>query len=193
MKRLSSAVIPTPWGEFNVISYADEDSDKMPHMAFAHPDLDLDNPTVVRVHSECFTGDVLGSLRCDCGAQLHKALELIAEKHGVLLYLRQEGRGIGLTNKLRAYNLQDQGMDTVSANHQLGFHADERTYEIATFILNDLKVAEVRLLTNNPLKVESLRNDGITIVERIPIQIEPSKENAQYLRTKKDLMGHLLD
>ena len=165
----------------------------MPHLVIAHPEVDLTNIPLVRVHSECLTGDLLGSKRCDCGEQLKLALQLVRDEKGILLYLRQEGRGIGLTNKLKAYNLQDQGLNTIDANHQLGFEADTRTYDIATFMLNDLGVRKIRLLTNNPLKVESLINSGIEIAERVPIQIEPGKDNKRYLKTKKDLMGHILD
>ncbi len=193
MKQLASAMIPTPWGEFNVSTYADSEDDRMPHMAIAHPDLEDTEVPLVRVHSECFTGDVLSSRRCDCGEQLNRAIRLINEQKGVLIYLRQEGRGIGLTNKLKAYNLQDQGVNTVEANHQLGFEADERTYDIAKLILQDLGISKIRLLTNNPDKVESLKQSGIEIVERIPIQIEPHADNEHYLQTKKDIMGHLLD
>jgi 3,4-dihydroxy 2-butanone 4-phosphate synthase/GTP cyclohydrolase II len=135
----------------------------------------------------------LGSSRCDCGEQLHRALELIQSTKGVLLYLRQEGRGIGLINKLHAYNLQDDGLNTVDANHQLGFEADERTYEIAAWILKDLGITKLRLLTNNPRKMSSLSDAGIDIIERIPLKIEPSDDNRRYLRTKKDVLGHLLD
>ena len=193
MKKLASAMIPSASGDFRVTSYCMSDDDRMPHLAIAHPDVNLDKSPLVRVHSECFTGDVLGSKRCDCGEQLQLALQLVREEKGILLYLRQEGRGIGLTNKLKAYNLQDKGLNTIDANHQLGFEADERTYDIATFILNDLGVRKIRLLTNNPLKVESLKNGGIEIEERVSIQIEPGKENKKYLKTKKDLMGHILD
>jgi len=193
MKKLASAMIPSSSGDFRVTSYCESDDDRMPHLAIAHPDVNLKNSPLVRVHSECFTGDVLGSKRCDCGEQLQRALQLVREEKGILLYLRQEGRGIGLTNKLKAYNLQDKGLNTIDANHQLGFEADERTYDIATFMLNDLGVRKLRLLTNNPLKVESLKNGGIEITERVSIQIEPGKDNKKYLKTKKDLMGHLLD
>ncbi len=193
MKRQVSAHLPSTWGEFRVHAYADHSDEPLPHLALVHPDY-LGNPTpLVRVHSECLTGDLLGSMRCDCGEQLHRALEMIQAEKGVLLYLRQEGRGIGLINKLRAYNLQDDGLNTVDANHQLGFEADERTYEIAAFILKDLGITQIRLLTNNPQKISSLVSDGIEIVERLPIQITPSAGNARYLRTKKDIMGHLLD
>ena len=193
MNKLASAIIPTPLGDFRVSSYADSDDDRMPHLAFAHPEMDKTASPLVRVHSECFTGDVLGSMRCDCGEQLARALSLVEKEKGVLLYLRQEGRGIGLTNKLKAYNLQDQGFNTIDANHQLGFDADERTYDIASLILKDLGVSSIRLLTNNPDKVESLVQGGIEVVERRPIQIEPNAQNASYLKTKRDLMGHILD
>ena len=193
MKKQVSAHIPSSWGEFIVHAYADSPDDQLPHLAIVHPDAHLIETPLVRVHSECLTGDLLGSGRCDCGDQLHQALELIQEHKGILLYLRQEGRGIGLINKLHAYNLQDGGLNTVDANHQLGFEADERTYEIAAFILRDLGVSKIRLLTNNPLKVSSLREDGIAVTKRVPLQIEPSEGNAYYLRTKKDILGHLLD
>jgi 3,4-dihydroxy 2-butanone 4-phosphate synthase / GTP cyclohydrolase II len=193
MKKLASAMIPSLSGDFHVTSYAGSDDDRMPHLAIAHPEVKFEGVPLVRVHSECFTGDVLGSKRCDCGEQLKRALKLIHEEKGILLYLRQEGRGIGLTNKLKAYNLQDKGLNTIDANHQLGFEADERTYDIATHILHDLGVHKIRLLTNNPLKVESLKNGGIEIVERVSIQIQPTADNKAYLKTKKDLMGHILD
>lgn len=193
MKKQVSAHIPTSWGDFRVIAYADKPSEPLPHLAIVHPEyLDSSIP-LVRVHSECLTGDLLGSTRCDCGEQLHRSLDMIYRQKGVLLYLRQEGRGIGLINKLRAYNLQDDGLNTVDANHQLGFEADERTYETAALILKDLGITRIRLLTNNPRKIASLRQDGIEIVERIAIQIEPSVDNSRYLRTKKDILGHLLD
>lgn len=193
MKRQVSARIPSSWGDVIVHAYADNPDEHQPHLAIVHPDYLTQVAPIVRVHSECLTGDLLGSARCDCGDQLHRALELIQEHHGILLYLRQEGRGIGLINKLHAYNLQDEGLNTVDANHQLGFDADERTYEIAAWILKDLGVSQIRLLTNNPLKLSSLRKDGIDVLERIPLQITPSKDNRRYLRTKKDILGHLLD
>ncbi len=193
MKKLASAIIPTPHGEFRVTSYANHEDDRMPHLAIAHPKMDPKSKPLVRVHSECFTGDLLGSKRCDCGEQLERALALMQKEKGVLLYLRQEGRGIGLTNKLKAYNLQDQGFNTIDANHQLGFDADERTYDIASFMLKDLGVEAIRLLTNNPDKVESLVKGGIEVSERRPIKIEPNEQNASYLNTKRDLMGHILD
>ncbi len=193
MKKLASALIPTTTGDFRVTSYSESDDDRMPHLVIMHPNVNFDDTPLVRVHSECFTGDLLGSKRCDCGEQLHRALELVNKEKGILLYLRQEGRGIGLTNKLKAYNLQDNGLNTIDANHQLGFDADARTYDIATYILNDLGVRKIRLLTNNPRKVESLKKGGIEIIERVSIQIVPTKDNKDYLKTKKDLMGHFLD
>ncbi len=193
MKKLASALIPSATGDFRVTSYSESDDDRMPHLVIMHPNVNFDDTPLVRVHSECFTGDLLGSKRCDCGEQLHRALELVNKEKGILLYLRQEGRGIGLTNKLKAYNLQDNGLNTIDANHQLGFDADARTYDIATYILNDLGVRKIRLLTNNPRKVESLKKGGIEIIERVSIQIMPTKDNKDYLKTKKDLMGHFLD
>jgi len=193
MKKLASALIPSATGDFRVTSYSESDDDRMPHLVIMHPNVNFDDTPLVRVHSECFTGDLLGSKRCDCGEQLHRALELVHKEKGILLYLRQEGRGIGLTNKLKAYNLQDNGLNTIDANHQLGFDADARTYDIATYILNDLGVRKIRLLTNNPRKVESLKKGGIEIIERVSIQIMPTKDNKDYLKTKKDLMGHFLD
>ena len=145
----------------------------------------------VRVHSECMTGDVFGSARCDCGEQLHVALDQFGANGGLLIYLRQEGRGIGLVNKMKAYNLQDEGMDTIKANYALGFHADERDYAPAIEILKELGVKKIRLFTNNPEKVDSFANSGIEVLERMPIEIAPSSESEGYLRTKKTDMGHL--
>lgn len=193
MKKQVSAKVPLAFGEFMFVAYADDSEDEMPHLALIHPQCDMSAPVMLRVHSECLTGDLFGSKKCDCGDQLYQAVKLINQHRGVLIYLRQEGRGIGLINKLKAYNLQEQGLNTIDANHQLGFNADERSYKIATMILNDLGIGKVRILTNNPLKVESLQNDGIQIVERIPLQSAPHEKNQKYLKTKKDLMGHLFD
>lgn len=193
MKKQVSAAIPSKWGPFKVTAYADDPSDQMPHVVYCHKEADLSAPVYVRIHSECLTGDLLGSNRCDCGQQLEKSMDILSEKKGVLIYLRQEGRGIGLINKLKAYNLQDQGFDTVTANHQLGFEADERSYEIAHDILLDLGIREIYLLTNNPLKVSSLNRNGVRVVKRVPLKIKPIKENKAYLKTKKDTMGHYLD
>ncbi len=193
MQKQVHSSIPTASGLWYIDAYADDESEPMPHLAIYPPGLDTDSVVVVRVHSECFTGDVLGSKRCDCGAQLEKSLEVITREKGVLIYLRQEGRGIGLINKLKAYNLQDEGFNTIDANHQLGFETDEREYHVATYMLKDLGIKKIRLLTNNPEKVESLVRDGIVIADRIPLMIEPNEDNEAYLRVKRDLMGHFLE
>lgn len=192
MQRQVQAFLPTDWGNFNIIAYATSPDDLTPHVALVHEKMDTAHPVLVRIHSECMTGDVFHSRRCDCGEQLGKALELAAEQGGVVIYLRQEGRGIGLINKLKAYNLQDKGFDTASANTHLGFEVDARQYDLAVEILKDLGVHQIRLLTNNPLKIEAIEHSDISIVDREPLIIEPKAENAAYLRTKKELMGHLL-
>ena len=193
MQKQVHSSIPTAFGQWCIDAYSDTDADLMPHLAIYPPELNPEEIVVVRVHSECLTGDLLHSRRCDCGPQLIKSFEVISREKGILIYLRQEGRGIGLINKLKAYNLQDKGLNTIDANHQLGFETDERTYEIASLILKDLGVRRIRLLTNNPEKVSSLVAQGIEIVDRLPILIEPSIENEAYLQVKRDVMGHLLD
>ncbi|HHD72855.1 MAG TPA: GTP cyclohydrolase II [Epsilonproteobacteria bacterium] len=179
------ATLPTKYGTFKIQAFKEDEKE---HLAL-FTDLLSDTP-IVRVHSECLTGDALGSIKCDCGEQLHFALELIAQKGGMLIYHRQEGRNIGLLNKVNAYALQDQGYNTVEANHQLGFSADERTYEIVEFILRHYDIKRLRLLTNNPRKIESL--GSIEIVERLPIQIKANPYNEKYLKTKKEELGHFL-
>jgi len=181
-----TAILPTKYGTFNIQAFKDEMNKE--HLAIFTDDLS-DTP-IVRVHSECLTGDALGSVKCDCGEQLHFAQELIAKEGGMIIYHRQEGRNIGLLNKVNAYALQDKGFDTVEANHQLGFKADERTYEVVEFILKYLGIKKLRLLTNNPRKIESLGD--IKIIERLPIKIESNPHNEGYLKVKKDQMGHLL-
>jgi 3,4-dihydroxy 2-butanone 4-phosphate synthase/GTP cyclohydrolase II len=193
VRQLACARIPTDYGEFQLCLYGNDKDDKE-HLALVMGDVRNKENILVRVHSECFTGDVLGSRRCDCGDQLHGAMRMIGEaKQGVIVYLRQEGRGIGLLDKLRAYNLQDEGYDTVEANLLLGHQADEREYDIAAAILDDLGVCAIRLLTNNPEKVESLRSLGVDVIERAPIQAPVHPENAFYLATKAHRMKHLLD
>lgn len=196
LRFIAEAKLPTPFAEFTARAYRCP-VDGKEHMALTLGDLTSKDPVLpaplVRVHSECLTGDALFSLRCDCGFQLHAALEQIArEGRGVLLYLRQEGRGIGLGNKIRAYALQDKGADTVEANHQLGFPADARDYGVAVALLRKLGLKRVRLMTNNPEKLDALRRDGVDIVERVAVERGRNPHNASYLDTKAMKMGHLL-
>ena len=192
VRRASQAPLPTQYGKFTAVAY-ENDIDKNQHVALVMGSWKPGEPVLVRVHSKCLTGDVFGSARCDCGPQLHAALRQIARTgKGVLLYLDQEGRGIGLVNKLKAYNLQDQGLDTAEANVRLGFKPDLRDYGIGAQILRELGVGKMRLLTNNPKKIVGLEGYGLEVVERVPIETPPSKGNRAYLRTKRDKMGHLL-
>ncbi|GGB50736.1 bifunctional 3,4-dihydroxy-2-butanone-4-phosphate synthase/GTP cyclohydrolase II [Virgibacillus dakarensis] len=193
VKREVETVLPTEFGTFSVIGYSNDLDDKE-HIALVKGDIQSDIPTLTRIHSECLTGDVFGSYRCDCGSQLHEALAKINEAgRGVLIYMRQEGRGIGLMNKLRAYKLQDSGADTVEANEQLGFAPDLREYDLSAQILLDLGVKKVDLLTNNPAKITSLEPHGITVERRIPLQTPPRKENEKYMHTKFAKLSHLLE
>ena len=194
IERVADARIPTKYGEMNAVSYRSlVDTDE--HVALVKGNINSDAPVLVRVHSECLTGDVFGSLRCDCGEQMQMSIQMIGEEQGsgVFLYMRQEGRGIGIHNKLKAYNLQDQGLDTVDANVELGFAPDLRHYGVGAQILVDLGVRKIRLLTNNPKKVVGLESFGLDIVERIPILSNPNDENKNYLDTKRDRLGHILD
>jgi len=193
VERVAAPRLPTRFGEFRLIAFQSLLESKT-HLALVMGDLEPGEPVLVRVHSECLTGDVFSSLRCDCGRQLERAMEMIAEEgRGVIVYLRQEGRGIGLTNKLRAYELQDEGADTVVANERLGFRADQRDYGIGAQILNHLGARKLRVLSNNPVKFIALRGYGLEIVERVPLEIAPDSHSLKYLRTKKEKMGHLLD
>ncbi|PHM28677.1 riboflavin biosynthesis protein ribA/GTP-cyclohydrolase II [Xenorhabdus budapestensis] len=192
LKRVAEAKLPTPWGEFVMIGFEEIETGR-DHVALVYGDISGDNPVLSRIHSECLTGDALFSLRCDCGFQLEAALSQISkEGRGVLLYHRQEGRNIGLLNKIRAYALQDQGVDTVEANHQLGFAADERDFTLCSDMYKLLDVRAIRLLTNNPQKIEIMLGAGINIVERVPLVVGRNPNNAYYLDTKARLMGHLL-
>jgi 3,4-dihydroxy 2-butanone 4-phosphate synthase/GTP cyclohydrolase II len=189
--RLEQIKLPTDYGTFDLYLYSNTIDDKE-HMALVKGEIDAEIPTLVRVHSECLTGDVFGSRRCDCGGQLHTALRQIDEAgRGVLLYMRQEGRGIGLRAKLHAYKLQEQGYDTVEANERLGFKPDLRDYGIGAQILHDLGVRKIRLLTNNPRKVVGLEGHRLELVERVPIQLASNEHNDAYLRTKREKLGHL--
>ncbi len=192
--RVAEARLPTRYGEFTVYAYEEENTHvHAPHLALVYGSLEGDEPVLVRIHSECLTGDVFGSLRCDCGTQLEMAMRHIAAAgRGVLLYMRQEGRGIGLRHKLHAYALQDHGLDTVEANTCLGFPADLRDYAVCARMLADLGVSRVNLLTNNPLKITALREHGIEVVQRVPLVVKPSDENRLYLATKQHKLGHLM-
>jgi 3,4-dihydroxy 2-butanone 4-phosphate synthase/GTP cyclohydrolase II len=192
VRRAASAIIPTEYGEFQIIVY-ESDIDPQHHVAFVKGVIDPEKDVLVRVHSECLTSDVFGSLRCDCGSQIRQAMKIINDEGtGVILYMRQEGRGIGLINKIKAYALQDDGFDTVEANEVLGFKPDLRDYGIGAQILLDLGVRNMKLLTNNPKKIKGLEGFGLQIVERVPIEIPPNGRNSSYLKVKKDKLGHLL-
>ncbi|MBN2656888.1 MAG: GTP cyclohydrolase II [Spirochaetales bacterium] len=185
--------LPTDYGSFEMYHYASDLTEHMPHIALVHKEADLTGPVTVRLHSECLTGDIFGSLRCDCGNQLKQAFKIINEQKGVLLYMRQEGRGIGLVNKMKAYRLQEKGSDTVDANIELGFSPDERHYKDAALILKKLGIKEVELLTNNPLKVDGLIESGINVRKRIPLESFATPFSRHYLKTKKERMNHILE
>jgi 3,4-dihydroxy 2-butanone 4-phosphate synthase/GTP cyclohydrolase II len=194
VQKIEEIPLPTRYGEFRLIVFEDTIY-RENHIALVKGEIEGNDPTIVRVHSQCLTGDVFGSSRCDCGDQLHRAMEIIDKAgKGVILYIiNQEGRGIGLVNKIKAYAMQDKGLDTVEANEKLGFKPDQRDYGIGAQILVSLGVNKLRLITNNPRKFIGLAGYGLEIVDRIPIEIPPSKCNLQYLKTKKEKMGHILD
>lgn len=192
LRFAASSQLPTTWGNFTLHGFEDAET-QQEHIALTMGDVANGEPVLCRIHSECLTGDVLHSLRCDCGAQLNAAMQTIAaEGCGVLLYLRQEGRGIGLINKIRAYHLQDQGADTVEANRQLGFEADLRQYDMLRTMLQHLGINQLRLMTNNPRKLSALESAGVHVVERIPLQAGENPHNRQYLATKAGKLGHML-
>src|SRR5690606_17376121 len=190
IRREIQVDMPTEWGHFNLIAYEQKNSQEI-HMALVKGTWEKDEPILVRVHSSCVTGDIFGSCRCDCGSQLHAAMRMVDEEgKGIVLYMKQEGRGIGLINKLKAYKLQEQGLDTVEANLQLGFDMDERDYGIGAQILRDLGITKIRLITNNPKKRVGLMGYGLEIVDNVPIEIVPNPHNQRYLQTKRDKLGH---
>ena len=193
IKLYSQARVPTKYGDFDMLAFAQSDGDKMPHVAIVSPEMDISSPVMLRIHSECMTGDVFHSYKCDCGDQLDFSFKMIQEHHGIIIYLRQEGRGIGLIEKLKAYKLQEQGYDTVDANLMLGHQADQRDYGDAISILQQLNITEVDLLTNNPEKLNHLRKEGIQVRNRIPIVLPAHDASKGYFETKKNRMGHLYD
>ena len=192
VERVAVAALPTEWGEFRVAGYRSLVSDEE-FVALFKGEMRRDTPTLVRIHSQCLTGDVFGSTKCDCGAQLHQTMQMIEEEgQGAIVYQQQEGRGIGILNKIRAYALQDEGADTVEANEQLGLAVDLREYRQCAEILFDLGLCQVRVISNNPLKLRALEEAGLKIVERVSIQVEPTEKAVRYMRTKKEKLGHLL-
>jgi 3,4-dihydroxy 2-butanone 4-phosphate synthase/GTP cyclohydrolase II len=193
IKRQEEVDMPTSFGHFKLIAFEQVTTGET-HLALKKGDWEKDEPILVRVHSSCKTGDILGSLRCDCGNQLHEAMSMVEkEGKGLVLYMNQEGRGIGLLNKLKAYKLQEKGMDTVEANLALGFKMDHRDYGVGAQILRDLDVSKIKLISNNPQKRNSLKGYGLEIVDHVPIKVAPNKFNIKYLSTKRDKMGHDLD
>jgi len=193
INRQAEATIPTKWGEFSMIAYESGMSEYTPDLAIVHPDMDARKTVDVRIHSECLTGDLFHSQRCDCGDQLDAAMTHVAKSKGLVIYLRQEGRGIGIVNKLKAYNKQDEGMDTIEANIALGLEIDYRHYRNAIAILEELEITHINLLTNNPEKIEAFDNSSITITDRISLDIKSNYHNHSYLKTKRDSLGHILD
>jgi len=192
VERVADARLPTETGEFRIIGFRSLVSDEE-FVALVKGDLRADRPSLVRIHSQCMTGDVFGSVKCDCGRQLQAAMKLIEQEgHGAIVYQQQEGRGIGIINKIRAYALQDEGADTIEANERLGFAADMRRYEQCAEILLDLGLRTVRVMSDNPAKIQALRQAGIKVVERVPLEVEPHDSFVNYLKTKKEKMGHLV-
>ena len=193
LKLQAESNVPTQFGEFKMMAFSEDDKNWMPHMALIAKDTDLEKPTNVRIHSECITGEVFHSKKCECGEQLDAAMKFMQENGGIILYLRQEGRNIGIINKLKAYALQEKGLDTVQANLQLGLPADDRDFSVAIDMLEQIGVKSVNLMTNTPEKIRFIKNSNIAYNSRIPLQIKSNDASASYLKTKKDYFGHLLD
>ena len=193
LKLQAESNVPTQFGEFRMMAFSEDDKNWMPHMALIAKDTDLEKPTNVRIHSECITGEVFHSKKCECGEQLDSAMKYMQENGGIILYLRQEGRNIGIINKLKAYALQEKGLDTVQANLQLGLPADDRDFSVAIDMLEQIGVKSVNLMTNNPEKIKFIKDSNIGYKSRIPLQIKSNEASASYLKTKRDYFGHLLD
>lgn len=193
VKIQAEANVPTEYGQFRMVAFSENSSDWMPHMVIIAQNTDFTKPINVRFHSECITGEVFHSKKCECGQQLDTAMKYMSENGGIIIYLRQEGRNIGIINKLKAYSLQEKGLDTVEANLELGLPADDRDFQVAIDILNILGIKEINLLTNNPEKMQHVLNSNIKLNERIPLQIASNEVSRSYLQTKKDYFGHLLD
>ena len=193
LKLQAESNVPTQFGEFRMMAFSEDDKNWMPHMALIAKDTDLEKPTNVRIHSECITGEVFHSKKCECGEQLDAAMKFMQENGGIILYLRQEGRNIGIINKLKAYALQENGLDTVQANLQLGLPADNRDFSVAIDMLEQIGVKSVNLMTNNPEKIQFIKDSNIAYNSRIPLQIKSNEASASYLKTKRDYFGHLLD
>ena len=193
LKTQAEANVPTEYGNFRMIAFSENESDWMPHMAIIAENTDFTKPVNVRFHSECITGEVFHSKKCECGQQLDAAMKFMHENGGIIIYLRQEGRNIGIINKLKAYSLQEQGFDTVEANLKLGLPADDRKFDVAIEILNLLEVKDINLLTNNPEKLKIVENSTINLNSRIPLIIESTKESEDYLKVKKEYFGHFLE
>ena len=193
LKLQAESNVPTQFGEFRMMAFSEDDKNWMPHMALIAKDTDLEKPTNVRIHSECITGEVFHSKKCECGEQLDSAMKYMQENGGIILYLRQEGRNIGIINKLKAYALQENGLDTVQANLQLGLPADDRDFSVAIDMLEQIGVKSVNLMTNNPEKIKFIKDSNIAYNSRIPLQIKSNEASASYLKTKRDYFGHLLD
>ena len=193
LKLQAESNVPTDFGEFRVMAFSENEKDWMPHIALIAKNTDLSQPVNVRIHSECITGEVFHSQKCECGQQLNTAMKYMQTYGGMIIYLRQEGRNIGIINKLKAYALQEKGVDTVQANLELGLPADDRDFGVAIEILNYLDVSSLNLMTNNPEKIKMIQNSGIAFNSRIPLQIKSNESSAGYLKTKKDFFGHLLD
>jgi len=193
LKKLAETNLPTDWGNFNMFAFGKKEACWMPHLALVHEKTEINTPVLVRIHSECITGDLFHSRKCDCGEQLHEAMHLIQQSGGILIYLRQEGRGIGIVNKLKAYKLQEKGFNTIEANEALGLAVDARKFDIAVDMLKQLEVSTIKLITNNPEKIKAFEGSEINVIERVALEPTINQSNKGYLSVKKNSLGHLLE